>query len=87
MKLELKRCERNLTITFINYTLDKLLKMYCCYFLFFLRLSLFSCTIPLCWLVYSAFVYIYSDQLKPGNSISFYMILALVFFIVVWVIK
>jgi len=24
---------------FINYTPDKLLKMYCCYFVFFLRLS------------------------------------------------
>jgi len=39
VKLELKRYERNLTISFIKYTPDKLLKMYCCYFLFFLRVS------------------------------------------------
>jgi len=35
----------------------------------------FSYTIPLCWLVYkwyhNAFVYIYSDQLKPKNGILY----------------
>ena len=43
MKLELKRYEKNLTINFINYTPDKLLKMYCKN-VFFLRLS--PCVFP-----------------------------------------
>ena len=39
LRLELKRYERNLIITFSNYTPDKCLQMYWCYFLFHLFLS------------------------------------------------
>ena len=44
------------------------------------KLICFSYAVPLCWLVHTAFVYIYSDQLIPGNGVSFCVILAWVFF-------
>ena len=72
VKVVLKRYKRNLTITF-TYTLDKPLKV---------KPLCFSCTIPLCWLFYNAFVYIFIQiNQKPGNGISFCMIFSLVFFV------
>jgi len=72
---------RNLTITFTNYTPDKLLKMYCRYFLFFPRLALVSFMYhPTVLMKLQCFcLHVYSDQLKPGNGISFCMVLAFFF--------
>ena len=72
-----------MTITFTNYTPDKLLKMYGRYFLFFLRLS--PCVFhgpSHCADCLSFCLHVHSDQLKPGNDISFCMILALAFWFV-----
>jgi len=60
---------RNLTITFTSYTPDKLLKMYCGYFLFFPRLRPCAfhgpshCADRLCFCLHAC-----SNQLEPEGT-------------------